>query len=159
MTDFEAQLGTHFTYETLAYLVRRCAEVRFVWIMGADNLRSFHRWQRWRDIAHLVPIAVVDRFGAEPLLDGKRLRPGDGRFRLPEFAALTLPQRKPPAWYSCMASNRRCPRPPCGPQGQKAVETINPACLILKAHPDLAFRVGWNDKDVSEQKGKAGAKG
>ena len=33
--------------------------MRFVWIIGADNLRSFHRWQRWREIAMLVPIAVV----------------------------------------------------------------------------------------------------
>jgi nicotinic acid mononucleotide adenylyltransferase len=29
--------------------------------MGADNLRSFHRWQRWRDITKLTPIAVIDR--------------------------------------------------------------------------------------------------
>ena len=50
--------------------MKRCAiwsgaarGVRFVWIMGADNLRSFHRWQRWREIARLVPIAVVDRLG------------------------------------------------------------------------------------------------
>ena len=42
---------------------QRCPGVRFVWIMGADNLRSFHRWQRWRGIAALVPIAVVDRLG------------------------------------------------------------------------------------------------
>ena len=31
--------------------------------MGADNLRSFHRWQNWRGIADAVPIAVVDRLG------------------------------------------------------------------------------------------------
>lgn len=98
VTDFEAQLGTHFTYETLAYLVRRCAEVRFVWIMGADNLRSFHRWQRWRDIAHLVPIAVVDRLGPSLYSTASASGQAMGRFRLPEFAALTLPQRKPPAW-------------------------------------------------------------
>ena len=45
----------------MAYLLRRCPGVRFVWVMGADNLRSFHRWQQWREIADLVPIAVVDR--------------------------------------------------------------------------------------------------
>ena len=45
------------------YLKARCPGVRFVWIMGADNLRSFHRWQKWRGIASLVPIAVVDRLG------------------------------------------------------------------------------------------------
>ena len=59
----EAQIGTHYTYETIAYLRKRAPTVRFVWIMGADNLRSFHRWQNWRGIAALVPIAVVDRLG------------------------------------------------------------------------------------------------
>ena len=37
--------------------------VRFVWIMGADNLASFDRWQRWREIFTTVPIVVVDRPG------------------------------------------------------------------------------------------------
>ena len=78
VTDFEAELGTHYTYETIAYLVRRCPRVRFVWIMGADNLRSFHRWQRWRDIAALVPIAVVDRLGPSLYASGRRRRPGAG---------------------------------------------------------------------------------
>src|SRR5271168_3181937 len=63
VSDFEADLGTSFTYATIKYLARRCPGVHFVWIMGADNLRHFHRWQRWRDIARLVPIAVVDRLG------------------------------------------------------------------------------------------------
>ena len=63
VTDFEAQIGTRYTYETISYLRRHCPGVRFVWIMGADNLRSFHRWQKWRGIAELVPIAVVDRLG------------------------------------------------------------------------------------------------
>ena len=66
--------------------------------MGADNLRSFHRWQRWRGIATLVPIAVVDRLGpslyAPAGVAGEALRYA----RIPEAAAQTLPQRKPPAW-------------------------------------------------------------
>src|SRR5579863_2210529 len=98
VTDLEYQLGTPFTYKTVAYLVRRCPRVRFVWIMGADNLRSFHRWQRWRGIAELVPIAVVDRLGpslyARASVAGQAL----GRARLPEAAARTLPERTPPAW-------------------------------------------------------------
>ena len=98
VTDLEAQLGTRYTYETISYLVRRCPHVHFVWIMGADNLRSFHRWQRWRDIAALVPIAVVDRLGpslyATAGVAGQALAPA----RIPESAAKTLPERTPPAW-------------------------------------------------------------
>jgi nicotinate-nucleotide adenylyltransferase len=98
VTDFEAQLGAHYTYETISYLVRRCPGVRFVWIMGADNLRSFHRWQRWRDIAALVPIAVVDRLGPSLYATASAAAQTFARARLPEWAARTLPERKPPAW-------------------------------------------------------------
>jgi nicotinate-nucleotide adenylyltransferase len=64
VTGLEAQIGTRYTYDTSAWLTRRCPGVRFVWIMGADNLAGFHRWQHWRDIAALVPIAVIDRPGS-----------------------------------------------------------------------------------------------
>jgi nicotinate-nucleotide adenylyltransferase len=98
VTDFEAQLGTSYTYETVSYLIRSCPGVSFVWIMGADNLRSFHRWQRWRDIAALVPIAVVDRLG--PSLYSTASAAGQALvgFRIAETAAKTLPGRKPPVW-------------------------------------------------------------
>lgn len=98
VTDFEAQLGSHYTYETLSYLVRRCAGTRFVWIMGADNLRSFHRWQRWRDIAALVPIAIVDRLGPSLYATASAAGQALAGKRVPESAAESLPERKPPAW-------------------------------------------------------------
>ena len=48
---------------TISWLIKRCPRVQFVWIMGADNLRHFHRWQKWRGIAELIPMVVVDRPG------------------------------------------------------------------------------------------------
>lgn len=98
VTDLEARLGTHYTYETISYLVRRCPDVHFVWIMGADNLRGFHRWQRWRDIAALVPIAIVDRLGPSLYATASAAGQAFARVRIPEWAAKTLPNRKPPVW-------------------------------------------------------------
>ncbi len=98
VSDLEAKLGTSYTYEIIAYLVRRCPHVRFVWIMGADNLRSFHRWQRWRDIAALVPIAVVDRLGPSLYARASVASQALARARVPEAAAKTLSERTPPAW-------------------------------------------------------------
>jgi nicotinate-nucleotide adenylyltransferase len=98
VTDLEAHLGTRYTYQTVSYLVRRCPQVRFVWIMGADNLRSFSRWQRWRDIASLLPIAVVDRLGPSLYSAAGIAGQALGYARLPETAARSLPDRKPPAW-------------------------------------------------------------
>jgi nicotinate-nucleotide adenylyltransferase len=98
VSDLEAELGTTYTYETIAYLLRRCPGVRFVWIMGADNLRSFHRWQRWRGIAALVPIAVIDRLGPSLYAGAGAAGQALARFRLPESAAMALAERVPPAW-------------------------------------------------------------
>jgi nicotinate-nucleotide adenylyltransferase len=98
VSDLEANLGTSYTYETISYLIERCPGVHFVWIMGADNLRSFHRWQRWRDIADLVPIAVVDRLGPSLYSTASAAGHALARFRLPESAARKLPERTPPAW-------------------------------------------------------------
>ena len=61
ITAFETEIGTRYTYDTVRYLKKRCPGVDFVWLMGADNLASFHRWQNWRGIARAMPIAVIDR--------------------------------------------------------------------------------------------------
>ena len=98
ISDLEAQIGTPYTYETIAYLRHHCTGVHFVWIMGADNLRTFHRWQNWRRIAALVPIAVVDRLGPSLYALGSVAAQALGRYRIPERAAMLLPGRCPPAW-------------------------------------------------------------
>ena len=98
VTGLEAEIGARYTYDTLAYLIARCSGVRFVWIMGADNLRSFHRWQKWRAIAEMVPLAVIDRLGPSLYATSGIAGQALARFRLPETAAKSLPGRSPPAW-------------------------------------------------------------
>ena len=98
VTGVEAELRTRYTYDTIARLIARCPGVHFVWIMGADNLRSFHRWQRWRAIADLVPIAVVDRVGPSLYAIAGTAGQALARFRIKETAAATLAVRRPPVW-------------------------------------------------------------
>ncbi|HEY1361199.1 MAG TPA: nicotinate-nucleotide adenylyltransferase [Xanthobacteraceae bacterium] len=98
ITDIEARIGTRYTYETIVFLRRHCPGVRFVWIMGADNLRSFHRWQKWDGIAALVPIAVVDRLGPSLYATGSAAAQAMAGARIPERAAKSLANRRPPAW-------------------------------------------------------------
>ena len=61
ISDFEHKARLHYTYASLKALMLRYPKVQFVWMMGADNLADFHRWQRWREIARMMPIAVFDR--------------------------------------------------------------------------------------------------
>jgi nicotinate-nucleotide adenylyltransferase len=94
----EAVIGTRYTVDTITYLRRRTAGLRLVWIMGADNLAQFHRWQNWRRIASEVPIAVIDRppqsFRAMAAPAAQAL----ARYRLPENQAGRLADLRAPAW-------------------------------------------------------------
>lgn len=98
VTGFEAAIGVRYTYDLVRYLVARAPRVHFVWIMGADNLRSFHRWNNWRGIAKLVPFAIVDRLGPSLYASASIAGQALDYARLPEQDAIVLPTRRPPAW-------------------------------------------------------------
>ena len=98
VTAFEATIATRYTADTLREVVRRRPGVRFVWIMGADNLATFHRWQRWREIARTVPIAVVDRPGSTLATAQSPAAVVLGRWRVDETDAPLLAGMPPPAW-------------------------------------------------------------
>ncbi len=65
VTGIEAQLRSRYTADTLDALRARYPGVRFVWLMGADNLTGFHRWDRWRDILRDTPVGVLARPGQQ----------------------------------------------------------------------------------------------
>jgi nicotinate-nucleotide adenylyltransferase len=98
VTCLESVIGTRYTVDTITYLRRRASGLRFVWIMGADNLAQLHRWQHWQRITTQVPIAVIDRppqsFRALMAPAAQAL----ARYRLPENEASRLADRHPPAW-------------------------------------------------------------
>jgi nicotinate-nucleotide adenylyltransferase len=98
VTGIEATLGTRFTAETLAALKRRFPLVRFIWLMGADNLAQFHRWQNWRGIARTMPIGVIDRPGSTHRAMRSRAAMALWRWRLDESDGLLLATEQPPAW-------------------------------------------------------------
>jgi nicotinate-nucleotide adenylyltransferase len=98
VTGIEAAFGTNYTIDTVTALLRRAPGVRFVWLMGADNLRHFDRWKDWRDIAARLPIAVIDRPEASLSAFAGRAAQALGRYRIPEHASRTLPLRRTPAW-------------------------------------------------------------
>lgn len=62
-TDIEKHLDTRYSADTILALKKVMPFTNFIWVMGADNLASFHTWHRWQDIARALPIAVFDRPG------------------------------------------------------------------------------------------------
>jgi len=98
ISDIEAQLGTRHTAATLRALQAMHPGVRFVWLMGADNLAQFHHWDNWRDIVHRVPVGVLARPGDRV---SARLSVTARAFRFARVAAPAsrlLGHRTAPAW-------------------------------------------------------------
>ena len=98
ISDFENRYNLQYTVDTIERLQELNPGVRFVWLMGADSLASFHKWRDWRRIAALAPIAIFNRPGSSDAalyaeaaiaLADKRLDPG---------AAKRLADTTPPAW-------------------------------------------------------------
>jgi len=97
-TDLEARFGTRYTINTLRMMQRNYPGVRFVWLMGADNLVEFHRWYQWVEIFRTLPIAVFAR-------PGHQIKAGlsiaASRFsdaRIDPKHATALPHRRAPCW-------------------------------------------------------------
>ncbi|MCB5203531.1 nicotinate-nucleotide adenylyltransferase [Neorhizobium sp. T786] len=98
VTAFEQALGSSYTAETLAHVRARNRSVHFIWIMGADSLRTFHQWQKWQSIVSTFPIAVIDRPGATlSFLSAKMSRTFDYA-RIDEDDAGVLWRKPAPAW-------------------------------------------------------------
>ena len=98
VTAFEAARHMRFTADTLALVKARNPGIDFVWIMGADSLRDFHRWQRWREIVLTFPIAVIDRPGATLSFLSSVVAKTFDYARIDEGDAPLLARMQAPAW-------------------------------------------------------------
>ncbi|MBO9441842.1 MAG: nicotinate-nucleotide adenylyltransferase [Phaeobacter italicus] len=98
ISGIEAEWGTRYTAETLRKLRHRHPGVRFVWLMGADNLADFHRWKDWQQILDTVPVGVLARPGDRI---SARLSPAArlyAPYRLKGGQSRLLAQASAPAW-------------------------------------------------------------
>lgn len=98
VTGFEAARGFTYTWQTIRFLTRSMPDRRFVWIMGADSLADFHRWERWRDIAAMVPMAIYVRPGSSRRALASRAATTLDHAQLDETDAPLLARARPPAW-------------------------------------------------------------
>jgi nicotinate-nucleotide adenylyltransferase len=98
ITAFEQSFGVTYTANTLRLIKAKNPLARFIWIMGADNLRSFHRWQNWRKIAETFPIAVIDRPGATLAYLSSTMAQAYSQARVDEDDAGILWTKTAPAW-------------------------------------------------------------
>ncbi|WP_375450753.1 nicotinate-nucleotide adenylyltransferase [uncultured Devosia sp.] len=98
VTGFEAAHGFTYSWQTIMFLKKTLRDRRFVWIMGADNLVDFHHWERWTDIAAMLPIAVYVRPGAARRVPASRAAVTLAKYRVDEADAGRLAFYPAPAW-------------------------------------------------------------
>jgi nicotinate-nucleotide adenylyltransferase len=98
ITAFEASFRLRFSADTVDLVQARNPGIHFVWIMGADSLRDFHRWERWRHIARSIPIAVIDRPGATLAFLSSVMAKAFDHARMDETDSALLARTRPPAW-------------------------------------------------------------
>ena len=119
VSDVETRTGLWWTIDTLRLLKSRHPGVKFVWVMGSDNLAGFHHWKGWTDIARLMPMAVVARPGS---ILGSRFAPTSTFFadrRVPASRAPILADLPAPAWVYLTA--------PLNPQSSTAIRKARKA--------------------------------
>lgn len=98
LTGLEAVLGTRYTADTLARMRGLWPGVRFVWLMGSDNLAQFHHWDRWQEIAAHHPIGVLSRPGSRLSARFSPAARALSGARLPEAQSRLLGRQPAPAW-------------------------------------------------------------
>ena len=98
VTDIESQLGTRYTAETLKRIGVLYPQVRFVWLMGADNMTQLHLWQDWREIMESVPIGVLARPGQRISARMSRAAAAYPAHRIPGRFGHLLARARAPAW-------------------------------------------------------------
>ncbi len=98
VTGIETRLGTHRTAGTIAALRAVYPGVRFVWLMGADNLAQLHLWHDWRRIVGAVPIGVLARPGERMAARESPAARTYRRYRIPQARSHLLAQAVAPAW-------------------------------------------------------------
>jgi nicotinate-nucleotide adenylyltransferase len=98
ISGVEQVFRTRYTADLIRNLKERAPAVRFIWVMGSDNLAEFHLWEDWRKIARSVPIAVINRPGFLAAGLSSRAAQALGRYRIDEQDGRRLADRHPPAW-------------------------------------------------------------
>ena len=140
VTGLESRLGTRYTADTIAALRRRFPARRFVWLMGADNLRQMPRWNHWQRIFETVPVAVFDRSPySHNALAGMAARRFE-QMRRPAQRAADWRRRKPPPGSSCIKSAIPHRPPPSGARANRPLPkhkdlTMEPKAISAQPLP------------------------
>ena len=61
--EIEKDINSDYSYKTISYILNHYKNIKFFWLMGADNLINFHKWEKWQKILNDMSIVIFKRHG------------------------------------------------------------------------------------------------
>ena len=61
--EIEKNINADYSYKTINYILKHYNNIKFFWLMGADNLINFHKWEKWQKIFNNMSIVIFRRHG------------------------------------------------------------------------------------------------
>lgn len=127
VSDHELRSGTRYTVDTVRSLTKRYPDHKFIWLLGSDTLPEFHKWRDWKDLAQILPIAVLPRAGYDRAAHAARAMGWLGRFVRPPGQATSWTEWKAPAIIFL--------RLPKDPTSATAIRATNPQWHLSPDQP------------------------
>jgi len=60
---FENKINSRNTFDLLSFIKKKNKKSEIFFLIGADNLRTFHRWKNWEKINKIAKIVIFPRKG------------------------------------------------------------------------------------------------
>ena len=98
LSPIEIRQNFHYSFQLLNFIQKRHRHIKFIWVMGEDNIIQFHLWKNWQWIANNVRIAVVARGRNRALVNSSTFALKYKNFRLRSRQSAQLQYYKPPVW-------------------------------------------------------------
>ena len=105
LSPIEIRQNFNYSFQLLNFIQKRHRHIKFIWVMGEDNIIQFHLWKNWQWIANNVRIAVVARGRSRSLVNSSTFAFKYRSFRLMSGQSAQLQHYKPPIW--CIVDSKR----------------------------------------------------
>ena len=105
LSSIELKNNFHYSFQVLKFLQQRNRHIKFIWVMGEDNIIQFHLWKNWKWVASNVRIAVIARGRNRSLVNSSTFAQKYRAFRLKSSQSFQLQFFKPPVW--CIADSKK----------------------------------------------------
>ena len=105
LSPIEIRQNFHYSFQLLNFIQKRHRHIKFIWVMGEDNIIQFHLWKNWQWVARYVRIAVIARGKNRSLVNSSTFAQKYRTFRLKSSQSVQLQFFKPPVW--CIVDSKK----------------------------------------------------